>query len=88
MYGIGLHSKKDRSFTTRDNRHHKFSFLPFKRQITVNKVSPINLELEKFKYEQFNEAKIRLHLTDEQESELPALLYDHKEAFASDKEPL
>ncbi|MBW0513451.1 hypothetical protein O181_053166 [Austropuccinia psidii MF-1] len=88
MYGIDLHSNKDRYFTIGDNKHQKFFFLPFKRQITVSKVAPVNLELESFKYEQLSEAEISLHLTDSQENELSALLYDHKEAFASDKEPL
>ncbi|MBW0523050.1 hypothetical protein O181_062765 [Austropuccinia psidii MF-1] len=59
-----------------------------KRQITVNKVSPVNLELEKSKYEQCNEAEISFHLTDKQESEISSLLYYPKESFASDKEPL
>ncbi|MBW0567030.1 hypothetical protein O181_106745 [Austropuccinia psidii MF-1] len=54
----------------------------------VNKVSPVSLELEKFKSEQLNEAEISLHLSDKKEIELSALLYYHKEAFASDKEPL
>ncbi|MBW0539596.1 hypothetical protein O181_079311 [Austropuccinia psidii MF-1] len=31
--------------------------------------------------------KLNLHLTDNQENELSALLYDHRVAFASDKEP-
>ncbi|MBW0590420.1 hypothetical protein O181_130135 [Austropuccinia psidii MF-1] len=88
MYGIELHNNKDRYFTIGDNKHQKFSVLPFKRQITLRKVSPVNLELEKFKSEQLNEAEISLHLTDKQESELSALLYSHKEEFASDKEPL
>ncbi|MBW0579108.1 hypothetical protein O181_118823 [Austropuccinia psidii MF-1] len=88
MYGIDLHNNKDRYFTIGDNKHQKFAFLPFKRQITVNKVSPVNLELEKFKSEQLREAEISLHLTDKQENELSSLLYDHKGAFASDKEPL
>ncbi|MBW0490503.1 hypothetical protein O181_030218 [Austropuccinia psidii MF-1] len=88
MYGIDLHNNKDRYFTIVDNKHQKFSFLPFKRQITVNKVSPLNLELEKFKSEQLKEAEISLHLTDKQENELSSLFYDHKGAFASDKEPL
>ncbi|MBW0541041.1 hypothetical protein O181_080756 [Austropuccinia psidii MF-1] len=57
-------------------------------QITVSKVALINLELERFRSEQLNEAEISLHLTDIQENKLSALLYDHKEAFASDKEPL
>ncbi|MBW0517471.1 hypothetical protein O181_057186 [Austropuccinia psidii MF-1] len=59
-----------------------------RRKITVSKVSPVNSEVEKFKSEQLNEAKESCHLTDKQESELSDLLYNHKEAFASDKEPL
>ncbi|MBW0558262.1 hypothetical protein O181_097977 [Austropuccinia psidii MF-1] len=49
MYRIDLHNKKDRYITIGDNKHQIFSFLQFKRQITVSKVSPVNLELEKFK---------------------------------------
>ncbi|MBW0587363.1 hypothetical protein O181_127078, partial [Austropuccinia psidii MF-1] len=56
--------------------------------ITVNKVSPVSLQLEKFKSEQLKEAEISLHLTDKQENELSSLLYDHRGTFASDKEPL
>ncbi|MBW0487009.1 hypothetical protein O181_026724 [Austropuccinia psidii MF-1] len=88
MYGIDLRNNEERYITIGDNKRQKFAFLPFKRQITVNKVSPVKLELEGFKYEQLNEAEISLHLSDKQENELSALLYDHKEAFASDKEPL
>ncbi|MBW0546956.1 hypothetical protein O181_086671 [Austropuccinia psidii MF-1] len=88
MYGIELHNNKDRHFTIGDNKRQKFAFLPFKRQITVNKVAPVNLELERFESEQLNEAEISLQLTDNQENELSALLYDHKGAFESDKEPL
>ncbi|MBW0489088.1 hypothetical protein O181_028803 [Austropuccinia psidii MF-1] len=73
IYGIDLHNNKDRYLTIGDNKHQKLAFLPFKIQITVNKVSPVS---------------ISLHLTDKQESELSSLLNDHKEAFASDKEPL
>ncbi|MBW0546002.1 hypothetical protein O181_085717 [Austropuccinia psidii MF-1] len=87
MYGIDLLNNKDRYFTIGDNKRQTFSFLPFKRQITGIKVTPINLSLEIFKSEQLNEAEISLHLTDSQENELSALLYDHREAFASDKEP-
>ncbi|MBW0575008.1 hypothetical protein O181_114723 [Austropuccinia psidii MF-1] len=88
MYGIDLHNNKDRYFTIGDNKHQKFAFSPFERQITVSKVAPVNLELERCKSEQLNEAEISLHLTDSQENELSALLYDHREAFASYKEPL
>ncbi|MBW0484272.1 hypothetical protein O181_023987 [Austropuccinia psidii MF-1] len=88
IYAIDLHNNKDRYFTFGDNKCQTFVFLPFKRQIKVSKVSPVNLELETFKPEQFNEAEISLHLTDSQENDLSSLIYDHKEAFASDKEPL
>ncbi|MBW0546620.1 hypothetical protein O181_086335 [Austropuccinia psidii MF-1] len=88
MCGIDLHKNKDRYFTIGDNKHQKFAFLTFKRQITVSKVAPVNLELEIFKSEQLNEAEISLHLTESQENEIYALVYDHREAFASDKEPL
>ncbi|MBW0492725.1 hypothetical protein O181_032440 [Austropuccinia psidii MF-1] len=39
MYGIDLHNNKDKYFTIGDNKHQKFAFLPFKRQITVSKVA-------------------------------------------------
>ncbi|MBW0468752.1 hypothetical protein O181_008467 [Austropuccinia psidii MF-1] len=35
-----------------------------------------------------NEAEVSLHLTDIYENELSDLLYDHKEAFQKDKEPV
>ncbi|MBW0541150.1 hypothetical protein O181_080865 [Austropuccinia psidii MF-1] len=82
MYGIDIHNNKDIYFSIGGNKHQTFAFLPFKRQITVSKVAPVNLELERFKSEQLHEAEISLHLTDIQENELSALLYDHKEAFA------
>ncbi|MBW0560653.1 hypothetical protein O181_100368 [Austropuccinia psidii MF-1] len=88
MYGIDLHNNKDRYFTIGDNKSQKLAFLPLKSQITVNKVSPVNLKLEKFTSEQLRKAEISLHLTDKQENELSTLLYDHKGAFVSEKEPL
>ncbi|MBW0484396.1 hypothetical protein O181_024111 [Austropuccinia psidii MF-1] len=88
MYGMDLHNNKDRYFTIGENKRQKFPFLPLKRQITVSKVGPLSLELEKFKFEQLNEAEISLHLTYKQENELSALLYNQRYEFASDKEPL
>ncbi|MBW0560486.1 hypothetical protein O181_100201 [Austropuccinia psidii MF-1] len=35
-----------------------------------------------------NEAEVNPHLTDIMENELSTLLYDHKEAFSKDREPL
>ncbi|MBW0537525.1 hypothetical protein O181_077240 [Austropuccinia psidii MF-1] len=87
MYGINLH-KKDRYFTIGDDKCQKFAFLPFERQITVIKVEPVSLELEIFESNQLNEAEISLNLTDNWENEISALLYDHREPFKSDKEPL
>ncbi|MBW0545708.1 hypothetical protein O181_085423 [Austropuccinia psidii MF-1] len=81
MYGIDSCNNKERYFTIGDNKRQKFAFFPFKRQITVNKVGPVSLVLERFKSEQLNEAEISLHLTDSQENELSSLLYDHREAF-------
>ncbi|MBW0467950.1 hypothetical protein O181_007665 [Austropuccinia psidii MF-1] len=88
IYGIDLNNNNDRYFPIGENKFQKLSFLPFKRQIKVSKVSPVNLELEKFKSEQLNKAEVRLHFTDKQENEMSTLLYDDKEAFSSDKEPL
>ncbi|MBW0515481.1 hypothetical protein O181_055196 [Austropuccinia psidii MF-1] len=88
MYGIDLNNNMDRYFTIGDTKHQEFAFLPIKRQITVSKVAPVSLELERFKSQHLNEAEISLHLTDSQENELFALLYYHREAFASDKELL
>ncbi|MBW0517190.1 hypothetical protein O181_056905 [Austropuccinia psidii MF-1] len=88
MYGIDLHNNKDRYFTIGDNKHQKSAFSPFKRQITVRKAALVSLELDRFKSEHFNEYDISLPLTEKQENELSSLLYDHREAFASDKEPL
>ncbi|MBW0579229.1 hypothetical protein O181_118944 [Austropuccinia psidii MF-1] len=66
MYGIYVCSNKDRYFTIGDNKHQKFAFVPFKRQIKVSKVAEVNLELERFKSEQLNEAEISLDLADNQ----------------------
>ncbi|MBW0467345.1 hypothetical protein O181_007060 [Austropuccinia psidii MF-1] len=85
MYGIDLHNNKDRCFNNGDNKHKKFSFLPFKRYIQINRVSPVILYLDKFKSEKLNGAEVSLHLTAKQENELSTLLHDHKEAFELDK---
>ncbi|MBW0514264.1 hypothetical protein O181_053979 [Austropuccinia psidii MF-1] len=88
MSGIDLHKNKYRYFTIGDNKLQKCAFLPFKRQIKARRVLSVILELEKFKSEKLKEVEISFHLTDKKESKLFALLYDHKEAFASDKELL
>ncbi|MBW0461512.1 hypothetical protein O181_001227 [Austropuccinia psidii MF-1] len=52
MYGTDSHNNRDRYFTIGDNKNQKPSFLPFKRQIIVSKVAPVNLELEIFRSEE------------------------------------
>ncbi|MBW0518607.1 hypothetical protein O181_058322 [Austropuccinia psidii MF-1] len=56
--------------------------------IKFNSATPVNIELERFKSEQLNEAEVSLPLTDSHENELSSLLYAHKEAFSSDKDSL
>ncbi|MBW0519286.1 hypothetical protein O181_059001 [Austropuccinia psidii MF-1] len=88
MHGIDLDNNKYRESIIRDNKHAKFSFLPFQRRIKVDKVLPVILTLEKFKSEKMNEAEVGLHLSDIQENEPSNLSYDHKESFATDEELL
>ncbi|MBW0537348.1 hypothetical protein O181_077063 [Austropuccinia psidii MF-1] len=56
--------------------------------IYLGKILTSKLRAGKIQTEQLNEAEISLHLTYSQENELSSLLYDHKEPFSSDKEPL
>ncbi|MBW0503033.1 hypothetical protein O181_042748 [Austropuccinia psidii MF-1] len=63
IYGIDSHNNKYTYFTIGDNKRQRFAFLPFERKITVSKVAPVNLKLERSKSEQLNEAEISLHLT-------------------------
>ncbi|MBW0555510.1 hypothetical protein O181_095225 [Austropuccinia psidii MF-1] len=88
MYGIDLHKNKYRYFTIGGTKSQILAFLPSKRKITVNYVSPVKLELEKFKSEQTNEAEVSIYITYVQQNELSALLSDHKDSFKKDKEPL
>ncbi|MBW0533873.1 hypothetical protein O181_073588 [Austropuccinia psidii MF-1] len=88
MYGIDIHKKKDRYLNIGDNKRQRFAFLPFAQQITVSKIATFSLDLESFKFEQLSEAEISLHMTHKKENELSSLLYDHRGAFASDKETL
>ncbi|MBW0515611.1 hypothetical protein O181_055326 [Austropuccinia psidii MF-1] len=41
MCRIDLHNNKDRYFTIGDNKHQKFAFFPFKRQIQENELSAL-----------------------------------------------
>ncbi|MBW0537012.1 hypothetical protein O181_076727 [Austropuccinia psidii MF-1] len=52
-------------------------------QNLVNKISLVNLELEEYKKEQRNEAKVSLHLTDTRGKELSTICNSQRKACAS-----
>ncbi|MBW0519720.1 hypothetical protein O181_059435 [Austropuccinia psidii MF-1] len=87
IYGIDLNNHKDRYFTIGENKRQKFPFPPEKREITViRQVTNFNREI--FVSDQLIEAQISTELTFEMKEELIEILFQYREAFASDNEPL
>ncbi|MBW0549966.1 hypothetical protein O181_089681, partial [Austropuccinia psidii MF-1] len=87
IYGIDINNYQDRYFTIGENKRQKFAFAPEKREITVTrKVKKVNKE--KFVSDQLIEAQISTELTLERKEELIEILFQYREAFASDNEPL
>ncbi|MBW0525951.1 hypothetical protein O181_065666 [Austropuccinia psidii MF-1] len=86
-YGIDINNNKDRYFTIGESKRHKFAFPLEKREITVIKQVK-NVNKEKFVSNQLIEAQISPELTLEMKEELIEILFQYKEAFASDDEPL
>ncbi|MBW0527058.1 hypothetical protein O181_066773 [Austropuccinia psidii MF-1] len=87
IYGIDSNNHKVRYFTIGANKRQKFAFPPEKRQITViRQVEDVNKE--KFVSDQLLEAQISPELTLEMKEELVEILFQYREAFASDNEPL
>ncbi|MBW0570552.1 hypothetical protein O181_110267 [Austropuccinia psidii MF-1] len=87
IYGIDINNHKDRYFTIGGNKRQKFAFPSEKRAITViRKVKNVNKE--KFVSAQLVEAQINPELTLEMKEELIEILFQYREAFASDNEPL
>ncbi|MBW0558185.1 hypothetical protein O181_097900, partial [Austropuccinia psidii MF-1] len=87
IYGIDINNPKDRYFTIGENKRQKFSFPPEKRKITViRQVKNVNKEI--FVSDQLIEAQINPELTLEMKEELIEILFQYREAFASDDEPL
>ncbi|MBW0512833.1 hypothetical protein O181_052548 [Austropuccinia psidii MF-1] len=87
IYGIDINNHKDRYFTIGENKRHKFAFSSKKREITViRQVKSFNKE--KFVSDQLIEAQISPELTPEMKEGLIEILFQYREAFASDNEPL
>ncbi|MBW0512919.1 hypothetical protein O181_052634 [Austropuccinia psidii MF-1] len=87
IYGIDINNHKDRYLTIGENKRQKFAFTLEKREITViRKVQ--NFNEGKFVSDQLIEAQIRTELTLEMKEELIIILFQYREAFASDNEPL
>ncbi|MBW0586103.1 hypothetical protein O181_125818 [Austropuccinia psidii MF-1] len=87
IYGIDINNHKDRYFTIGENKRQKFAFPLEKREITVIKQVK-NVDKEKFVPGQWIEAQISPELTLEMKEELIEILFQYREAFASDNEPL
>ncbi|MBW0538708.1 hypothetical protein O181_078423 [Austropuccinia psidii MF-1] len=87
IYGIDINNHKDRYLTIGENKRPKFAFSPEKREITViRKVKNVNKE--KLVSDQLIEPQISAELTPEMKEELIEILFQYREAFASDNEPL
>ncbi|MBW0526081.1 hypothetical protein O181_065796 [Austropuccinia psidii MF-1] len=87
IYGIDINNHKDRYFTIGENERQKFSFPLDKREITVIKQVK-NFNKEKFVSNQLVGAQISPELTLEIKEELIEILFQYREAFASDDVPL
>ncbi|MBW0586530.1 hypothetical protein O181_126245 [Austropuccinia psidii MF-1] len=86
IYGIDINHHKDRYFTIGENKRQKFAFALEKREITVIKQVK-NFNKENFVSNQLIEAQISPKLTPEMKGELVEILFQSREAFASDNEP-
>ncbi|MBW0500675.1 hypothetical protein O181_040390 [Austropuccinia psidii MF-1] len=87
IYGIDINNHKDRYFTIRENKRQKSSFPLKKREINfIRQVKNVNKET--FVSYKLIEAQTSLALTLEMKEELIEILFQYKEAFASNNEPL
>ncbi|POW22633.1 hypothetical protein PSHT_01020 [Puccinia striiformis] len=86
LYGFDIHNSKERFFTIgHENQRKKFQFLHSKAINSVQKKSDPNF---KFELEQLKDCKISEKLDTNQRSDLIQILFNNKNAFATDKEPL
>ncbi|MBW0578180.1 hypothetical protein O181_117895 [Austropuccinia psidii MF-1] len=87
IYGIDINNLKDRYFPIGENKRQKFAFPPEKREITVMRQVK-NVNKETFVSDQLIEAQISPELTPVMKEELNEILFQYREAFSSDYEPL
>ncbi|MBW0506615.1 hypothetical protein O181_046330 [Austropuccinia psidii MF-1] len=87
IYGIDINNHKDRYFTIGENKRQIFPFPLEKREITlIEQVKNVNKKT--FVSNHLIEAQIRPELTLGMKEELIEILFQYREAFASDDEPL
>ncbi|MBW0571399.1 hypothetical protein O181_111114 [Austropuccinia psidii MF-1] len=84
---ININNHKDRYFTIEENKRQKFAFPLGKRELTVIKQVK-NVNKDKFVSDQLIEAQISPELTLKMKEELIKILFQYREAFVSDDEPL
>ncbi|MBW0554331.1 hypothetical protein O181_094046 [Austropuccinia psidii MF-1] len=87
IYHIDLKNHKDRYLTIGENKRQKFAFSPEKREMSVIRQVK-NVNKEKFVPDQLIEEQIIPELTPEMKEELIEILFQYREAFASDNEAL
>ncbi|MBW0559795.1 hypothetical protein O181_099510 [Austropuccinia psidii MF-1] len=87
IYEIDINNHKDGYFTVGENKRQNISFPPEKRKITVIRQVK-NVNGEKFLSDQLIEAQISTYSTLEMKEELIEILFQYREAFALDNEPL
>ncbi|MBW0562164.1 hypothetical protein O181_101879 [Austropuccinia psidii MF-1] len=83
IYGIYINNHKDRYFTIGENRRQKLAFPLEKREITVIRQVK-NVNKEKFVSDKFIEAQISPASTLGMKEEHFEILFQYREAFASD----
>ncbi|MBW0554221.1 hypothetical protein O181_093936 [Austropuccinia psidii MF-1] len=87
IYGININNHKDRYSTVGENERQKFAFPLEKREITVIRQVE-NVIKERFVSDQVIEPQISPELTPEMKEELIEILFQYREAFASNNKPL
>ncbi|MBW0592291.1 hypothetical protein O181_132006 [Austropuccinia psidii MF-1] len=87
IYGININNHKYRYFTIGENKRQKFAFHKEKREITIIRQVK-NVNKEKFVSDQLIKAQISPELALKMKEELIEILFQYREAFASDNEPL
>ncbi|MBW0520864.1 hypothetical protein O181_060579 [Austropuccinia psidii MF-1] len=87
IYGIDINKHKDRYFTIGEIKRQIFAFPLEKREITViRQVKNVNKEI--LVSDQLSEAQISTKLELEMKEELIDILFQYREVYSSDNEPL